>query len=85
MIRYSKSKSKENIANILKSGILLAKDWWLTLKTVISPNNSNSVPPLNKDGQIITADTDKANALNDYFRDQVLNIDTDVSMSFSIK
>ena len=42
------------------------------LKTIISPNSSNSLPPLDKDGQIITDDLDKANTLNDYFQDQTL-------------
>ena len=53
---------------------------WSTLKSVISPNRSNSFPPLDNDGQIITDDVDKANALNDYFRDQTLINDTDVEV-----
>ena len=57
-----------------------AKDLWSTLKSVISPNRSNSFPPLDNDGQIITDDVDKANALNDYFRDQTLTNDTDVEV-----
>ena len=80
MIRVSKSKSNENIANKLKSGTLSAKDWWSTLKTVISQNRSNSFPPLDNDGQIINDDIDKDNALNDYFRDQTLINDTDVEV-----
>ena len=80
MIRDSKSKSNENIANKLKSGTLSAKDWWSTLKSVILTNRSNSFPPLDNDGQIITDDVDKANALNDYFRDQTLINDTDVEV-----
>ena len=66
MIRDSKSKSSENIANKLKSGTLSANDWWLTLNTVMS-KRSNFLPPLDNNGQIITDDTDKVNALNDYF------------------
>ena len=81
MIRDSKGKSNENIANKLKSGTLSAKDWWSTLKSVILPNSSNSFPPLDNDGQIITDDVDKANALNNYFQDQTLSInDTDVEV-----
>ena len=60
MIRDSKSKSNENVANKLKSGILSAKDWWSTLKTVISPNRSNSLNHFDNDRQIITDDIDKA-------------------------
>ena len=81
MIRDSNSKSNENITNRLKSGALSAKDsWWSTLKTVISPNRSNSFPPPDNDGQIITDDIDKANALNDFFRDQTFINDTDVEV-----
>ena len=72
MIRDSKSTCNENIVNKLKSDTLSSKDWWSTLKTIISPNSSNSLSPLDKDGQIITDDLDKANTLNDYFRDQTL-------------
>ena len=75
-INDSKSKCNENIANNLKSDTLSSKDWWLTLKIIISPNSSNSSPPLDKDGQIITYDLDKADTLNDYFRDQTLNNDS---------
>ena len=80
MIRDSKSKINENIANKLISGTLSAKDGWSTLKTVISPNRSNYFPPLDNDGQIISDDIDKANVLNDYFRDQTLINDTDVEV-----
>ena len=81
MIRDSKGKSNENIANKLKSGTLSAKDWWSTLKSVILQNSSNSSPPLDNDGQIITDGVDKANALNNYFQDQTLSInDTDVEV-----
>ena len=60
--------------------MLSATDWWSTLKTVISPNRSNSLPPLDNGGQIINDDIYKANALNDYFRDQTLINDTDVEV-----
>ena len=80
MIRDSKGKSNENIANKLKSGTLSAKDWWSTLQSVILPNRYNCFPPLDNDGQIITDNVDKANALNDYFRDQTLINDTDVEV-----
>ena len=52
------------------------KDWWRTLKSVIAPNSKSSVPPLIKDGTIADDETDKANILNDFFRDQTL-IDDD--------
>ena len=80
LIRDSKTMCNEKIANKLKSDTLSSKDWWTTLKTVISPNSKNSVPPLDKDGIIISDDLEKANALNDYFRDQTYIDDTDVEL-----
>ena len=44
------------------------------------PNKSNLAVLLDKDIQIITDNIDKANALNDYFPDQILNNDTDVEV-----
>ena len=70
----------ENIANKLKYDTLSSKDWWSTIKTVISPNSSNSLPPLDKHGQKITDDLEKANTLNDYFRDQTLINDFNVEV-----
>ena len=59
MIRVSKSKCHENIAKKLKSDTLSSKDWWSTLKSVILPNSANSLPPLDKGGQITTEDSTK--------------------------
>ena len=81
MIRDSKSKCNENIANKLESDTPASKDWWSTLKTIISPNSSYSLPPLDKDGQIITDDLDNANTLNDYFRNQTLINDSNEAVS----
>ena len=72
MIRKCKNKCKENITNKLKSQTLSSKDWWLTLKSVISPNSKTNIPPLEKNGVIISDDLGKANAFNDFFRDQSL-------------
>ena len=72
MIRKSKNKCKENTTNKLKSQTLSSKDWWSTLKSVISPNSKTSIPPLKKDDIIISDDLEKANALNEFFRDQSL-------------
>ena len=72
MIRKSKNKCKENITNKLKSQTLSSKDWWSNLKSVISPNSKTSIPPLKKDDVIISDDLEKANALNDFSRDQSL-------------
>ncbi|MEW8547700.1 MAG: reverse transcriptase domain-containing protein, partial [Candidatus Thiodiazotropha sp.] len=76
LIRESKTTCKDKIVNKLKSDTLSSKDWWTTLKTVISPNSKNSVPSLDKDGVIVSDELEKANVLNDYFRDQTLIDDT---------
>ena len=46
------------------------KDWWKILKSFIKPNQSSSIPPLNKDGVTFEDHIDKANLLNNYFADQ---------------
>ena len=43
---------------------LTAKDWWSTLKTVISPNSKFSIPALESNDIIYTNDRDKANKLS---------------------
>ena len=56
----------------LKSENLSSKDWWPILKSFISPSSNSSIPTLEKDGLIFTDETDKANVLNDFFRDQTI-------------
>ena len=56
----------------LKSENLSSKDWWPILKSFISPFSNSSIPTLEKDGLIFTDETDKANVLNDFFRDQTI-------------
>lgn len=72
MIRESKQSCYDIIENKLKSNTLSSKDWWSTLKSVISPNSNTSIPPLEKEGIIISDELEKANALNDFFREQTL-------------
>ena len=82
LIRYSYSKTmcNERIANKLKSETLSSKDWWTTLKSVISPNSKCSVPPLQTNGMTVSDELEKANVLNDFFRDQTLVDDTNVDL-----
>ena len=80
LIRESKQSPKVKVADKLKNGSLYSKDWWRTLKSVIAPNSKNSVPPLIKDGTIADDETDKANILNDFFRDQTLIDDNGVDL-----
>ena len=71
-IRKSKQLYLDQLSNKLKSESLSSKDWWSTLKSFISPVEKSSVPTLEKDGCVYSDDTDKANILNNFFRDQTL-------------
>ena len=67
-------KSKQIVMNKLTEQLTLSstgpKDWWKTLKHFIKPDQQRTIPPLNKDGEIYSDDTDKANLLNEYFTSQ---------------
>ena len=54
----------------LKSENLSSKDWWPIFKSFISPSSNSSITTLEKDGLIFIDETDKANVLNVFFRDQ---------------
>ena len=71
-IRQSKQHHLDQLSNKLKSESLSSKDWWSTLKAFVSPAENSSVPTLEKDGCVYYDDTDKANILNNFFRDQTL-------------
>ena len=49
-----------------------------TLKPFISSSQTFTLPLLQSNGDLITDDTEKANLLNDYFRDQTLLDDATV-------
>ena len=72
MIHSSKKAFMHNLANKLKPDTLSTKDWWTTLKFFISPTTNSSIPTLEQGGIIYSDDTDKANLLNNFFRDQTL-------------
>ena len=72
LIREAKESHKSIIANKLKTGSLSSRDWWRTLKSVISPGSKHTLPPLVRNGISVTDDTDKTDILNDFFRDQTL-------------
>ena len=48
------------------------KDWWKILKGFIKPDQTSTIPPLNKNDIIYTDDNEKANIFNEFFRDQTL-------------
>ena len=70
LIRESKRNIKEKLSTKLKSQPLASRDWWRTLKTFISSDSKSKIPPLEINGSVFTDDIDKANLLNDYFRDR---------------
>ena len=72
LIRQSKSNYYEHLSLKLKSGSLSPRDWWRTLKSMMSSQSSTSIPPLfdiSKD-LLITDEHEKANTLNNYFANQ---------------
>ena len=74
MIRGSKQSHNDKIADKLLSTTLSVKDWWSTLKTFIIPITKSSIPPLEFNINIYTAECDKANILDMFFQSQtVLN------------
>ena len=60
------------MATKLKSDLLSPKQWWKLLKYFIAPNSKSSITPLKTNGQIYAEECDKANILNDFFKDQTL-------------
>ena len=80
LIKESKRTCDENVAKKLKSDSLTSTDWWSTLKTVISPTATSSIPPLESNGRIYTDEQDKANLLNNYFKEQTLLDDSNTEL-----
>ena len=68
----SKQQYVNQLSDKLKSENLSSKDWWPILKSFISPSSNSSIPTLEKEGLIFIDETDKANALNDFFCDQTI-------------
>ena len=72
LIRQNKAQYFERLASQLKSGTLSSHGWWKTLKSLMCPHSSTSIPPLYdtaNDSMIIKED-EKANLLNSYFANQ---------------
>ena len=80
MIRESKKALNESLSDKLKSDSLSPRQWWSLLKSFISPSSQASSPPLEKDGLVFVEEVEKANVLNDFFRDQTLLNDHDVAL-----
>ena len=82
MIRKSKQSHTDKLKEKLTSEQLSSKDWWKTLKHFISPAKSSSIPPLNDNDIIVSDPTEKANLLNNYFRDQTILNDNNVEVPY---
>ena len=80
MLRDSETSFNEKLAEKLKSESLTTKDWWSTLKHFISPNIKTTIPPLEFDNYIYTDEHDKANILNNFFRNQTILDETDATL-----
>ena len=80
MIRESKKALNESLSDKLKSVSLSPRQWWSLLKSFISPSSQASSPPLEKDGLVFVEEVEKANVLNDFFRDQTLLNDHDAAL-----
>ena len=72
LIRLSKLNYYERLSLKLKSGSLSPRDWWKTLKSMMSSQFSTSVPPLFDISRdlLVTDEHEKANTLNNYFANQ---------------
>ena len=81
VIRESKRACNEIILNKLKSNTISLRDWWITLKAVISPNTSTSIPPLQNNDAVSSDDLDKAHILNIFFRDQIVINETNAVLA----
>ena len=72
IIRQSKENYYELLSSKLKYGTLSSRDWWKTLKSVISPHTETCIPPLFdvSSDSLIVDDHEKANLLNFHFANQ---------------
>ena len=72
LIRASKDKYFSTISDKLISNITSSREWWKTLKTLIKPAPTKSIPPLvnPQSDSLENDDLVKANVLNMYFTSQ---------------
>ena len=74
LLRNSKKAFFSKTTDKLKSSELCAKDWWKTLRTIISPDSNRSIPPLydEQTNTFVDNDFNKTDILNNYFASQSL-------------
>ena len=71
-LRKSKLSQISKLTEKLSNSETGPKDWWKILKGFIKPDQTSTIPPLNKNDIIYTDDNEKANILNEFLRDQTL-------------
>ena len=71
-IRKSKTAEIENLSDKLKDSNISQSSWWKTLKYFIKPDQTSTIPPLNREGVIYCNDFEKSNILNTYFIEQTI-------------
>ena len=71
-LRKSKLSQISKLTEKLNNSETGPKDWWKILKGFIKPDQTSTIPPLNKNDIIYTDDNEKANIFNEFFRDQTL-------------
>ena len=75
------NKLTENLASLNTK----QNDWWKTLKHFIKPDQTDVIPPLNKNGQIYTEEKEKANILNNVFTEQTLLDESQATLPRTVK
>ena len=72
LIRNSRKAHTEKIAGKLGSDSVSSRNWLSILKSVISPVSKSSIAPLEHNGRTYLEEQEKANLLNEFFRDQTI-------------
>lgn len=80
LLRKGKDDHFLKLADKLKTDNRNTKSWWSTMKSVINTNTKSSIPPLQHNDILLSDDNDKANLLNNFFRDQTLVNDSNIDV-----
>ncbi len=80
IIKEAKDQQTKKLENDLLSGDKRSRSWWATLKCFICPSSSTSIPPLQMNDDIVSDESEKANLLNNFFRDQTLLDETSITL-----
>ena len=84
-IRKSKKEVLNKLTENLASPNTKQNGWWKTLKHFIKPDQTNVIPPLNKNGHIYTKEKEKANILNNFFTEQTLLDESKATLPQTVK